>query len=160
MIKRFLDLITRVQTGIAGFFLILMIVLTSANIVCRQAGIPIRGTFEIMGFLGAAVFGLSLSFSHSKKEHLYVSILFDSFPKKIQRFARGVSILASAVLFSFLGVQLVKTGLNLKMVNELSETLRIPYYPIVLILAFGVAVLVLLLVSELFELFTGFGESS
>lgn len=155
--KRFLDGLTSVQTMIAGTLLVMMVVLTSANIVCRQAGIPIRGTFETMGFLGAAVFGLSLSFSHSKKEHLYVSILFDAFPKKVQQFARGISTLASVVLFSFLGVQLVKTGLNLKMVNEVSETLRIPYYPIVLILAFGVAVLVLLFA---YELFTGFGESS
>ncbi len=155
--KRFLTGLTTVQTLIAGVLLILMVVLTSANIVGRQAGIPVRGTFEIMGFLGAAVFGLSLSFSHSKKEHLYVSILFDAFPRKLQQAARCVSTLASIVLFSFLGFQLAKTGLNLKAVNEVSETLRLPYYPVVLILAFGVAVLVLLLV---YELFTVLGESS
>ncbi|ACN15249.1 DctQ4 [Desulforapulum autotrophicum HRM2] len=155
--KRVLAGLTTIQTLIAGTFLVVMVVLTTANIVGRQAGMPIRGTFEIMGFLGAAVFGLSLSFSHSKKEHLYVSILFDAFPRKVQQVARAVSNIASIALFSFLGVQLARTGLNLKAVNEVSETLRIPYYPVVLVLAFGVAVLVLLLV---YELLTAFGESS
>jgi TRAP-type C4-dicarboxylate transport system permease small subunit len=155
--KRLLDCLTQVQTLIAGIFLVLMVLLTSANIVGRQAGIPISGTFEAMGFLGAVVFGLSLAFSHSKKEHLYVSIIFDSFPKRIQRAARFVSNLGSIVLFSSLGVQLVRNGLNLRRVNEVSETLRIPYYPVVFILAFGVAVLVLLL---LYELFVVTGEAS
>lgn len=155
--NRFLAGLTTIQTLIAGTFLVIMVVLTTANIVGRQAGMPIRGTFEIMGFLGAAVFGLSLSFSHSKKEHLYVSILFDAFPRKVQQVARCVSNLGSIALFSALGIQLARTGLNLKAVNEVSETLRIPYYPVVLVLAFGVGVLVLLLV---YELLTAFGESS
>lgn len=155
--KRLLDCLTLVQTLTAGIFLVLMVFLTSANIIGRQAGIPISGTFEAMGFLGAVVFGLSLSFSHSKKEHLYVSILFDKFPKKVGRAARFMSNLGGIVLFSSLGVQLVKTGINLQRVNEVSETLRIPYYPVVFILAFGVAVLVLLLV---YELFTSTGEVS
>lgn len=155
--KRLLACLSLVQTLIAGIFLVLMVFLTSANIVGRQAGIPISGTFEAMGFLGAVVFGLSLSFSHSNKEHLYVSILFDSFPKKVQKAAKAVSTIGSIVLFSCLGVQLVRIGLNLREVNELSETLRIPYYPVVFILAFGVAVLVLLLVYELFNVY---GEAS
>lgn len=155
--KRLLVRLTLVQTLIAGTFLVLMVFLTSANIIGRQVSIPISGTFEAMGFLGAVVFGLSLSFSHSKKEHLYVSILFDKFPKKVQRIARVVSNLGSIVLFSSLGVQLVRNGFNLRTVNEVSETLRIPYYPVVFILAFGVAVLVLLLV---YELFTATGEAS
>lgn len=148
--KRLLAVLTQVQTLIAGTFLVSMVLLTSANIVGRQAGTPISGTFEAMGFLGAVVFGLSLAFSHSKKEHLYVSILFDNFPKKVQKAARFVSNIGSIVLFSSLGVQLVRNGFNLRRVNEVSETLRVPYYPVVFILAFGVAVLVLLLVYELF----------
>ncbi|MCP4117448.1 MAG: TRAP transporter small permease [Desulfobacteraceae bacterium] len=154
---RILTLLNRLQTGVAGVLLVMMVVLTTANILARQAGIPIRGTFEIMGFLGAAVFGLSLSFSHSKKEHLYVSILFDRFPKKVRQAAKGINTIACIGLFSLLSYQLVKTGLNLKRVEEVSETLRIPYYPVVLVVAFGVAVLVLLFVHELF---TGFGEES
>jgi len=151
--KKILEFLSSLQVGVAGFLLVTMVVLTSANILVRQAGIPIRGTFELMGFMGAVVFGLSLSFSHGKKEHLYVSILFDRFPRKVQQIARLISTFASTGLFSCLGFQLVKTSLNLREVNELSETLRIAYYPVVLVVAFGVAILVLLLVYEMFTVF-------
>ncbi len=157
LMQKILTGLNRLQTGVAGVLLVMMVVLTTANILARQVGLPIRGTFELMGFLGAAVFGLSLSFSHAKKEHLYVSILFDRFPGKVQQAARGINTLASIGLFSLVSFQLVKTGLNLKAVEEVSETLGIAYYPVVLVVAFGVAVLVLLFV---YELFTGFGEAS
>ncbi len=155
--QKILTLLNRLQTGVAGVLLVMMVVLTTANILARQVGLPIRGTFELMGFLGAAVFGLSLSFSHWKKEHLYVSILFDRFPRKVQQLARAINTLACIGLFSLVSWQLVKTGVNLKRVEEVSETLGIAYYPVVLVVAFGVAVLVFLFV---YELFTGFGEAS
>ena len=104
-----------------------------------------------MGFMGALIFALSFGYSHEKKEHIYVSILFDLFPPKIQRAARRINALLTIVFFALLSFQLVKNALNLKAVEEVSETLRIAYYPVILVLAFGAAYLVLLIILELFK---------
>jgi TRAP-type C4-dicarboxylate transport system permease small subunit len=142
---------TRIQLAMAGCALIMMICLTCANILLRQFGMPVRGTFEVMGFMGALIFALSFGYSHEKKEHIYVSILFDRFPPKVQRAARRINSLLTIVFFALLSFQLVKNALNLKAVEEVSETLRIAYYPVILVLAFGAAYLVLLIILELFK---------
>ncbi len=143
--------LTRIQLALAGCVLIMMICLTCTNILFRQFGMPVRGTFEVMGFMGALIFALSFGYSHEKKEHIYVSILFDLFPPGVQRAARKINALLTIVFFALLSFQLVKNALNLKAVEEVSETLRIPYYPIILVLAFGAGYLVVLIILELFK---------
>lgn len=104
-----------------------------------------------MGFMGALIFALAFGYSFEKKEHIYVSILFDLFPPKLQRAARRVNAFLGIVFFSLLSFQLVKNALNLRAVEEVSETLRMPYYPVILVLAFGTAYIVLLILFELFK---------
>ena len=153
----FLKKINSLQLFMAGCFLVMMIFLTCANILFRQFGVPVRGTFEIMGFLGAVIFAFSLGYSHEKKEHLYVSIIFDRFPEKVKKAARVINSLVCIFFFSLVSWQLVKKALVLKNVYEVSETLRIAYYPFILVLSFGVAVLVLVFI---YELFIKFGDNA
>lgn len=153
----FLKKINRLQVFLGGCFLVMMIFLTCANILLRQFGVPVRGTFEIMGFLGAVIFAFSLGYSHEKKEHLYVSIIFDRFPEKVKKAAHVINSLVCIFFFSLVSWQLVKKALVLKNVYEVSETLRIAYYPFILVLSFGVAVLVLYFI---YELFIKFGDNA
>ncbi len=140
---------TRIQLALGGCFLVIMIVLTCANIFLRQFGLPIRGTFELMGFMGALIFALSLGYSSEKKEHIYVNILFHRLPIAFQRGAKLLSGLISLLFFGLLSFQLVKNGLNLKAVEEVSETLRVPYYPVVIVVALGTGFLSLQFIFEL-----------
>lgn len=146
---RFLKKLTRIQLTLGGCILILMITVTCTNILLRQFGFPVRGTFEVMGFMGALLFALSLGYSYEKKEHIYVNILFDRFPPGVQRAARAFNALITALFFAVISFQLVKNALNLKAVEEVSETLRMPYYPVILIMALAAAFLVVLLIAEL-----------
>ncbi len=146
---KFLKKVNSLQVLAGGCLLVLMMSLTCANILLRQFGFPVRGTFEIMGFLGAVIFALSLGYSHEKKEHLYVSIFFDRFPDIIKKIAQIINSIVCIGFFSLLSWQLFKKAIVLKNVHEVSETLRIAYYPFILVFSFGVAVLVLLFVYEL-----------
>ncbi len=147
---KFLKKLNSLQVLAGGCLLVLMMSLTCANILLRQFGFPVRGTFEIMGFLGAVIFALSLGYSHEKKEHLYVSIFFDRFPDIIKKAAQIINSFVCIGFFSLLSWQLFKKAVVLKNVHEVSETLRISYYPFILVFSFGVAVLVLLFIYELF----------
>jgi len=147
---KFLKKVNSLQVLAGGCLLVLMMALTCANILLRQFGLPVRGTFEIMGFLGAVIFALSLGYSHEKKEHLYVSIFFDRFPETVKKAAQVFNSIICIGFFSLLSWQLFKKAFVLKNVHEVSETLRISYYPFILIFSFGVAVFVLLFIYELF----------
>ena len=149
MIKRILDKINTVQVFIGGLFLLMMVLLTCANIFFREFGLPVRGTYELMGFFGAVIFALCLAFSHEKKEHLYVNIIYDRLPVFLKRVFSMINKAVCLVFFFILAYQLVKKAFVLKDVGELSETLRISYYPFILVTAFGVFVLAVLLLYEL-----------
>lgn len=147
--KRILDRINTVQVFIGGLFLVMMVALTCANILLREFSLPVRGTYELTGFFGAVIFALSLAFSHDKKEHLYVNIIYDRLPASLKRIFSMINKAVCLVFFAILAYQLVKKAFVLKDVGELSETLRLPYYPFILVTAFGVLVLSVLLLYEL-----------
>ena len=149
MIKKILDRINAVQVLFGGLFLVMMVLLTCANIFFREFGLPVRGTYELMGFFGAVIFALSLAFSHEKKEHLYVNIIYDRLPASLKRVFSIINKAVCLGFFFILAYQLVKKAFVLKEVGELSETLRISYYPFILVTAFGVFVLAVLLLYEL-----------
>ncbi|MBW2022829.1 MAG: hypothetical protein JRI51_08225 [Deltaproteobacteria bacterium] len=51
---------------VAGIVLAAMIILTCANIFCRLVWLPIRGTFELMGYFGAVITAFALGFQGAK----------------------------------------------------------------------------------------------
>jgi len=53
------------------------------------------------------------------------------------------------------GWQIVKYGIILIKTGEITETLRIPYYPFVFGVAFGCGILSLVLLVDLLKLFAG-----
>ena len=65
------------QLGIvtAGLFLSAMTAITCGNIFGRIVWVPIRGTFELMGFFGALVTAFALGYTQMHKAHISVDIL-------------------------------------------------------------------------------------
>ncbi len=151
--KKILDKINSLQVLLGGLLLVVMIFLTCANILFREFGLPVRGTYEIMGLLGAVIFAFSLAYAHDMKEHLYVSIIFDRFPLKVRKILSHVNKFVCMLFFGFLSFQLVKKALILRAAGELSETLRMSYYPFIFAVAFGVLVLAVLLAYEFVSIF-------
>jgi TRAP-type C4-dicarboxylate transport system permease small subunit len=146
--KNLLDRIISLQVLLGGLFLVGMIILTCSNILLREFDFPVRGVYEIMGFLGAVIFAFSLAYSAKKKEHLYVNILFDKFPERLKRFLGIISDFLCLAFFLMLSYQLLKKALILKDAGEVSETIRIVYYPFIFAVAFGILILALVLVYD------------
>lgn len=66
--------LSRSLSWIGGVFLVGMIVLTCGNIVFRLVWVPIRGTFELMGYFGAIVTAFALGYTQMKRGHIAVEI--------------------------------------------------------------------------------------
>ena len=153
--KALLNKIISLQVVLGGLFLVAMVFLTCTNILLREFGFPVRGVYEIMGFFGAVIFAFSLAYSAEKKEHLYVNILFDRFPEKLRRVSGLISDFLCFLFFLILSFQLVKKALILKDAGEVSETLLFVYYPFIIAAAFGVLILVFVLVHDFLIKFGG-----
>ena len=125
---------------VAGVFLIAMIVLTCANIILRLFWMPIRGTYELMGFMGAIVASFALGYTQIKKGHIAVNILVRSFSEKTQRILNGVNDSVCMVFFSLAAWKISEKASIIRNTGEVTETLRIAYHPFTYAVAVGCAV--------------------
>jgi len=148
LLIRINKLLNKALTLTGGAFLIGMILLTCANIFIRQFYIPIRGTFELMGYAGAVVTAFALGYTQFTNGHISVDVLVNAYPKPLKRF---ISIFNHGVCSTFFFItawHVVQKALTLKNAGELSETLRIIYYPFTFAVAFGCFILALALFTD------------
>ena len=138
---------------VAGTFMVAMILITCLNIFSRLVWVPIKGTFELMGFFGAVVTAFALGYTQAKKAHISVDILVNRFPKRVQKILNGINSVICLIFFALAGWQIAKLGNTLRTSGEVTETLRIIYYPFTYGVALGCFLLSLVLLVELAALF-------
>lgn len=153
----FLDKVTQVLNQvliwIGGFFLGIMIFLTCANIFLRLVWTPIIGTFELMGYFGAIITAFALGYAQIKRTHIAVDILVLRFSKKTQRILNSVNYFICMVFFAIVSWQVAKYATTLYRTGEVTETLRVIYYPFTYGVALGCALLSLVFLTDLLKSF-------
>ena len=149
-ISRFLN---RTLVWMAGVFLVGMVLLTCSNIFLRLVWAPVRGTFELMGFFGAIVVAFTLGYTQVKRGHVAVDILVTQFSKKTRRILDSINYSICMIFFTATAWQIARWGTTLRRTGEVTETLRIIFYPFTYGVAFGCIVLALVLLIDLLKLF-------
>jgi len=151
--ERWIDFINRCLMFVAGLCLIVMMFLACANMFLRAVWVPVRGTYEIMGFLGAIVASFALGHTQIKKAHTAVDILVNRFSPRVQGIIDGVSNFACMILFALIAWRTSVWATTLWKTGEVSETLRIIYFPFTYGVAFGAAVLAAVLFVDFIKAF-------
>ncbi|MGE4293842.1 MAG: TRAP transporter small permease [Desulfovibrio sp.] len=141
MLLRRLDAVAAIVANalavLAGIFLVAAMVLACANMILRAVAVPIQGTVELVGFFGAVLTAFSLGFAQRKRGHIFVGLLTDKMPARMQRALDALQYLISSVFFALAAEETTNWGLDLIRTGELSQTLRLPYHPFVFAAAFG-----------------------
>ena len=105
-----LDKISRILNQIfiftAGCFLVALILLICANIFSRLIWIPVKGTFELMGYFGAIITAFALSYTQAKKGHIAVDILVNRFSERTRRVINGINFLFDHFSLGFIKIKL------------------------------------------------------
>ena len=133
----------------AGGLLVSMVLITCANIVLRWFWVPLRGTFELMGLMGAVVATFALAYTQARKEHISVDILIHIFPAGLRRFFTVINDLACICFSVIASWQIIKIANNLLISGEVTETLRIIFYPFTYAVAFGFIALSLVFLTDI-----------
>lgn len=128
---------------IGGSFLVLMVLITTANIIGRKLGYPIKGTVELVGLFSALVISASLALTQSQGGHIAVNIITEHFPARIQKVLGIVNALICSLFFIILAKALFDLAQTLWQKGEITETLHLALYPFVFFCALGVLVLAL-----------------
>jgi len=122
--------LSRLINIIGGSSLAFIMFLTVTDIILRSFRRPILGTFEIVAFSGAVVIGFSLPYTSWMRGHIYTDFLILRFSQKIRNIFNIVTRGMGMWLFIIIGWNLLRYGMDLKKVGEVSPTLTMPFYPV------------------------------
>lgn len=152
VLEKISAILNRIMIVFAAIFLAAMILMTCMNIFSRLFWSPIKGTYELMGYFGALVTAFALSYTQLKKAHIAVDVLVSQLSQKTQLFLQGFNCIVCTIFFSIAGWQISKLARTLWQTGEVTETLRIIYYPFAYGVAFGCILLALVLLVEFLKL--------
>ncbi|MCU0575733.1 MAG: TRAP transporter small permease [Desulfobacterota bacterium] len=147
-IERFTSRLSEKMNWIGAATLVFMMLLTVADVFGRLFGSPIPGTFEIIGFTGAAVIAFALPYTSVMKGHIAVDIVVERLPWLVRVIINAINALVSMVLFGVISWQCMKFAQSIRASKEVSLTLQMPVYPFVYGIAAGCALLSLVLFVE------------
>ena len=161
LLKRINEFLNNGFALVGGITLVSMMIIACVNMGMRLMGSPISAAFELVGYFGALTVSLPLGYAQIKKSHIAVDILSSHFPPAVRRLVRVVGLALGTVFFCVAAWQLFSHAETLRRAGEVSETLRVPYYPFIYGVSAGCGLMTLCLVVDfLTTLFPGDGDST
>jgi TRAP-type C4-dicarboxylate transport system permease small subunit len=131
----------RFLLGIGGVAVVLIMTLATVNVILRLFSLPLRGVYEIITYMGAVSIAAALGYTQRRKDHIIVDIISEKYGRRTRRVADTISYLCMTVFFLLIAKTLFTWGLIVSSSGEVSETLKIAYYPFVLFVSAGFAML-------------------
>jgi len=154
----YLRIVTKLSTimyACAGVVLSFMMMLTVADVVLRYLGRPIPGTYELVGLSGAVVIGFAIPYTSLVRGHIFVEFLIDRFEKGRREVVLMATKILILLLFIGFGTYLFRTGMDMAASGEVTQILRIPFYPVVYAMGVCCFIECLVMVSDIMRLAGG-----
>jgi TRAP-type C4-dicarboxylate transport system permease small subunit len=148
VLERITKFLTHLLMGIAGLFLLAMVGLTCADIVSRLLWVPILGSVELVALSGSIVTAFALGYTQVRRGHIWVDVLIGLFPYRVKRILSIINSLVCMGFFAVVAWRITVWSTTLVTTGELTETLRILYYPFSYGVALGCAVLSLVFLTD------------
>jgi TRAP-type C4-dicarboxylate transport system permease small subunit len=133
---------------IACAAVIVMMLLSTADVVLRMLGKPIPGAYELVGFMGTVVVSFSLGFTTLEKGHIAVELLFRKLPQRVQLGMETFTNFTGILLFGMIAYQAFAYALDIRKSGEVSATLQMPVYPFIFGMALGFGLLCVILMAD------------
>lgn len=138
---------------VAGAALVVMMLLVNANVILRTFGQPIWGSYEIVGFLGSVVISFALIYPTIHKTHMAVELITSRLPSGFQNILNVMNHLLVMVVLGLIARESYEYGLQIWHSSQVSETLGIPFHPILFGIAFAFAAATLVQIVVWLRLF-------
>lgn len=160
LLETLCESLSRVLLAVGGLVLVAMTLLACANMFMRGAlNDPIRGTYELMGFLGALVCSLALAPTQIRKGHIALTMFQGKLPARMEQAIDAFSHLCCGVFFGLVAWRTTLYARSLIEFGELSQDLHIIFHPFVFMVAFGCGVLALTLLTDLLRVIFPGGDA-
>ena len=136
---------------VAGSAIVLMMLLTCADVALRYFRHPIPGTYELVCFLGATAVAFAMAHTSVEGGHVAVSLVVRLLPRRLQALVETLTAGFGLMLFAFIARHSLLYGNELRASGEVSLTLEIPFYPFVYGVGVSAAAVCLVLLVDMLK---------
>ena len=139
---------------VASLALFGMMMVTVADVIGRYFfANPIKGAWELTGFLLICAGPWAMAYCQLKKGHIRVDFIQKRLPEKVQAILTSFACLVGLAAFSVMcwrAIVLTQYYLSITR-GDATDTLGIPLFPFALVLAIGAGMLALVLLFHLVQ---------
>lgn len=137
---------SRLLDRIAALCIFMTMAVVVLNIIMRAVvKQPLLGTVEYVTILTSVTIGLALANCAFHNGQIAIEFLVDKLPGKMQSLLDSLTNFTSLIFWSISAWYMVQYAQATALSGEVSATTGIPAYPLVYLLAFGLAVLCMVL---------------
>lgn len=140
---------------IAAGSLLLMVFVVVGNGLMRMIYAPFPGATEVVGWLAAVSTAFALGYTQLKRGYVEIDALVERLPLCLQKLVKRIMLLMSMAFFGLVAWQSAVYGLKVANNGNLSETMHIPFYPLIFLMSLGFLGLTLALFVDFLKEFNG-----
>jgi TRAP-type C4-dicarboxylate transport system permease small subunit len=158
-LKRIIYPVSRGISILSMMAAVAMMFLVTADVFMRRTlNQPIFGSYEIGKVLLVIVVFCGVAYVMTVKGHVVVDTLTRLYPRKLQTVVVSIAHVLSLVIVALISWQSAVYGLDMLQVGERSVLLRILVSPFIFVVAFGSAVLFLVILVQFVYMLAGVDE--
>lgn len=149
--ERIISLLTKFCDKIAQAGVFAMLLLVVGNILGRKVWKPIFGAFDYICFIGVILVAFSIPYCAMQRGHIQVELLVARLPGRVQGIIGSITNILSLGIFSLVTCQCMVFANDMRRAGELSMTSVTPFYPYIYAIAFGCALLCIVILIDLIK---------
>ena len=148
-LEKLVHSLSRVCDRIAQGAVVAMMLLAVGNILLRIVWRPIFGTYDFVRFIGTILVAFAIAYCAVQRGHISVELVVARFPQRVQWIIGGITGILSLGIFGLITWQCLVLANDMWRLGELSMSAHMPFYPYIYGVAFGCALLCLVILVDL-----------
>ena len=149
---RVISRIEQVLVVVAQIFVLLLMLVTVANIITRFLGYPIVGAFEASVLMLVFILYLGLAYTQSQHGHVNVDLVIILLPSKVKEILALICLMIALAILSLMLWRTSLVGIKSFQIREyLPGLIPFPVWPGKLAVPFGIFFFVLQIIVELVQ---------
>lgn len=143
---------------VSGWIVLASMLLVAGNVLLRLFGRPIGGTYEWTGFLTALAIGLALAHTAIQGGHTIINLFVDLLPSRVQQAIRMAAHFLTAAFLTLAAWRVTVYANTTWQSGEVAPTTKVPFYPIMFIVAACLLLFAIVELSKVIRFVTGWFE--
>ncbi len=120
--------LTHALAAVGGLAVGGIVVVTVADVIGRQVGMPVKGAYDLVRVLGAVAMGCALPLTKAVKGHIAIEYFFQKLGRRGRAVLDTAMRLVLLALFGLLAWQFIRQGAGFRDSGEGTATLHMPVF--------------------------------